>query len=284
MNTILGKNVIKKEKINSGLAGDVYSIETIDNRKFIVKSYEDIKNHCIDDEWNMINKLHKAGINVPKPYEKNANSIIMEQIEGKNLGEMFFKEKIGTNELLYNFTNLLYDLHKLTENDDKDNFFVKEINQIELICAKNGINEFQKYITKIKILFQNITTVSNCIIHRDYHPWNVILKNSGKMYIIDLDCSYGDFRFDVGWTFALMERSGYIDFANTFYKQYEEVSVRKITFFEHFKYLSTLRWLVNVTSSTKQMRILQGKIYDNQINFLENMIEKGIEQIENIIF
>ena len=56
-----------------------------------------------------------------------------------------------------------------------------------------------------------------CFIHRDHHPWNVLADSDGKLYVVDLPLSQGDFRFDVGWTYMLMFRSGFRSLQKRFY-------------------------------------------------------------------
>jgi len=284
MNILFGKLIIRRETLNSGLAGEVLFVETSDNKKFVLKTYKDEGNHSIDNEWNMLNILFKKGFNVPKPFEKNNNTIAMEMINGKNLGGILSENKSITEELMYEFTNLLYQLHKINiENHSKNgvissrDFIKYEINQIKSIIGDNNI--CFKYISKLEKMSLNIISEKNCIIHRDYHPWNIIINEAGKMFVVDLECGYGDYRFDVAWTYTLMERSGFSDFSKTFYNQYENICGKKILDFNVFKYLTILRWLINVMNSVEYMKKLSNE-NDEKIEYLEKLIKNGIDQIE----
>jgi len=283
MNILFGKPIIRKETLNSGLAGEVLSVETSDNMKFVLKTYKDEVNHSIDNEWNMMNILYEKGFNVPKPFEKSNNTIVMEMINGKNLGTIFLENKTISEELMHDFTNLLYQLHKINiENCSKNGninsikFIKNEINQIKNIIGDNNI--CFKYISKLEKMSLNINNEKDCIIHRDYHPWNIILNETGKMFVVDLECGYGDYRFDVAWTYTLMERSGFLDFSKTFYNQYENICGKKILDFDVFKYLTILRWLINVMNSVEYMRKSLNK-NDEKIEYLEKLIKNGIDQI-----
>jgi serine/threonine-protein kinase RIO1 len=150
MKKILGKPILKKKTINSGLAGDVFIAETDDNSKYVVKSYNN-STHSIENEWKYLNLLFTEGLDVPKPYEKNDNSIVMELIHGKNLGTVFFEYKNMTEELIFDFTKLLYKLHKITiekhvipEIDSSKSFIKNEITQIKNLATGN--NTYDKYI------------------------------------------------------------------------------------------------------------------------------------------
>jgi aminoglycoside phosphotransferase (APT) family kinase protein len=127
-----------------------------------------------------------------------------------------------------------------------------------------------------------ITESPHCIIHRDYHPWNIILSEAGNMFVVDLECGLGDFRFDVAWTYTLMERSGYSDFSKVFFKQYEEICGEKIMDFDFFKYLAIIRWLINVSNSLNCIKETSEDKCSPKICFLEEMVKQGMIQIGNI--
>ncbi|MFT4166954.1 MAG: phosphotransferase [Microlunatus sp.] len=46
------------------------------------------------------------------------------------------------------------------------------------------------------------------ILHRDYHPWNVLIDEEERPWVIDWDWQVGDARFDLAWACMLSYRSG----------------------------------------------------------------------------
>ena len=84
------------------------------------------------------------------------------------------------------------------------------------------------------------------ILHRDYHPWNVLVDAEEHLWVIDWDWQVGDPRFDLAWTCTLMERSGFHSFSNDVQDEYERQSGRATEGLDYFKVLTTLRWLLNV--------------------------------------
>jgi aminoglycoside phosphotransferase family enzyme len=105
-----------------------------------------------------------------------------------------------------------------------------------------------------------MSTVSSTVlsrIHGDYHPWNTLHKNQ-KIYVIDWIFRYGDYRYDVMWTYALLYRSGFEDFAQRFLNRYKKrLDIDNQDF---FLTLANLRWFVNVKLSLKQQQ--QEDLYD----------------------
>jgi len=84
------------------------------------------------------------------------------------------------------------------------------------------------------------------ILHRDYHPWNVLVDDEEHLWVIDWDWQVGDARFDLAWTCTLMERSGFGSFSSDVQDEYERQSGRATEGLDYFKVLTTLRWLLNV--------------------------------------
>ena len=84
------------------------------------------------------------------------------------------------------------------------------------------------------------------ILHRDYHPWNVLVDADEQLWVIDWDWQIGDPRFDLAWTCMLMERSGFHSFSSDVEDEYERLGGRGAEGLGYFKVLTTVRWLLNV--------------------------------------
>ncbi|AUD62786.1 hypothetical protein BK010_03995 [Tenericutes bacterium MO-XQ] len=76
--------------------------------------------------------------------------------------------------------------------------------------------------------------------------------------MIDWIYRYGDFRYDVMWTYALLYRSGFEDFAKIFLKRYQEK--HPFIDLEFFLTLANLRWFANVKLSLVSKK--QDDLYD----------------------
>lgn len=96
---------------------------------------------------------------------------------------------------------------------------------------------------------QRVPCSEPVILHRDYHPWNVLIESDTQWTVIDWDWTIGDRRFDVAWTLTLMQRSGFDDFCRDVGRAYAAKSGNVLDEMDYFEVLTSLRWLLNVTHS-----------------------------------
>lgn len=89
------------------------------------------------------------------------------------------------------------------------------------------------------------------ILHRDYHPWNVVVDEAERLWVVDWDWSIGDARFDLAWTCTLMRRSGLHTFSSAVRDEYVHQSNRPLDHLAYFEVLTTVRWLLNVLPSAQ---------------------------------
>lgn len=284
--------------LQSGWAGEIISLKLKDNpQKYVVKTYNSSKNGLqnIKQEWLGLNLLYKSNYPVPKPILNDFTSekpyIVMEEIKGENLWTCYQNLSNEDKErLLDKFVKVFFELHsldisivdnKLIE-DSTLSFIEKESTEIKKLVKENKLECFTQVIDWLQIEKVNVTANKLSIIHRDYHPWNVIVDENEKLYVIDLLWGIGDYRFDLAWTCTLMERSGFEDFSTSVFKKYKELKNEDIDNFEYFKVFSTLRWLVNVMISLKTGDNLNETRNKEFENFISPLIQKGLKLIQEI--
>lgn len=284
--------------LKSGWAGEIISLKFKDNaQKYVVKTYNSSKNGLenIKQEWKGLNLLYIANYPVPRPIMSNFVNekpyIVMEEIEGENLWDCYQTlSKENKDQLLERFVKVFFELHVLDVSIvDKEfvkyttkSFIEKEINDIKKLVEENKLECFTQIIDWLQKEKVNIIDEKLSIIHRDYHPWNVIVDKNEKIYVIDLMWGIGDYRFDLAWTYTLMERSGVEDFSQNVLKKYRELRNENINNFEYFKVFSTLRWLINVIISVKTGENLNETRSKEFENFIYPLIQKGIRSIHEI--
>lgn len=284
--------------LKSGWAGEIISLKFKDNtQKYVVKTYSSSKSGLenIKQEWKGLSLLYNANYPVPRPimsdFLNEKPYIVMEEIQGENLWTCYKTlSKEDRDELLERFVKVFLELHMLDVSIvDKElvkastaSFIENEINEIEKLVEENKLECFTQIIDWLQKEKVTIIGEKLSIIHRDYHPWNVIVDNNEKLYVIDLLWGIGDYRFDLAWTYTLMERSGFEDFSQNMFKKYKELRNENINDFEYFKVFSTLRWLINVTISLKTGENLNETRNKEFENFIYPLIQKGIRSIEEI--
>ncbi|MDZ5001312.1 phosphotransferase, partial [Clostridium perfringens] len=137
--------------------------------------------------------------------------IVMEEIEGENLWDCYQTiSKEDKDQLLERFVKVFFELHELDVSivdkelvkDSTISFIEKEINEIKKLVEENKLEYFTQIIDWLQKEKTNIIGEKLSIIHRDYHPWNVIVDNNEKIYVIDLLWGIGDYRFDLAWMYT----------------------------------------------------------------------------------
>ncbi|WP_252235374.1 aminoglycoside phosphotransferase family protein [Clostridium sp. CH2] len=284
--------------LKSGWAGEIISLEFKDNtQKYVIKTYNSSKNGLenIKQEWTGLNLLYNANYPVPRPiisdFVNEKPYIVMEKIEGENLWACYQTlSKEDRQQLLEKFVKVFLKLHELDvsiidkelRKDSTSSFIEKEINEIKKLVEENKLEYFTQIIDWLQKEKANIIGEKLSIIHRDYHPWNVIVDNNKAIYVIDLLWGIGDYRFDLAWMYTLMERSGFEDFSQNALKKYKELKNQNINNFEYFKVFSTLRWLINVMISLKTGENLNETRNKEFENFVSPLIQNGIMSIKKI--
>ncbi|AOR25127.1 aminoglycoside phosphotransferase family protein [Clostridium taeniosporum] len=284
--------------LKSGWAGEIISLKFKDNtQKYVIKTYNSSRNALenIKQEWKGLNLLYNVNYPVPKPIMNNFLNekpyIVMEKIEGKDLWTYYQAlSKEGKEQLLKKFVKVFFKLHQLDVSivdkelvkDSTSSFIEKEINEIKKLVEENNLEYFTQIIDWLDTEKVNIIGEKLSIIHRDYHPWNVIVDNNEEIYVIDLLWGVGDYRFDLAWMYTLMERSDFEDFSQNALKKYKELRNENINNFEYFKVFSTLRWLINVMISLKTGENLNETRNKEFEDFVSPLIQKGIKSIQKI--
>ena len=157
-------------------------------------------------------------------------------------------------KLMQKYAKLLCELHSVDVSaitkSYKGKFIENELMEIRDIIEKNKLNDYMKILEKLESESANIKEVPLSFIHRDYHPWNVVVDKDCELYVIDIFNTQGDYRFDVGWAYVHMKRTSsnpeFVSFAESFLSEYIVLNPDAIDNFEFFKQLANLRWLANV--------------------------------------
>lgn len=157
--------------------------------------------------------------------------------------------------MITDFTDVLIDIHQEKNTQKTREFIQEEIKEIEQINQILNDQNVMLVLDELKKKMNLVSSKTLSRIHGDYHPWNTLHKDH-KIYVIYY--RYGDFRYDVMWTYALLYRSGFENFAKRFLSRYKErFSIDNEDF---FLTLANLRWFVNVKLSLKQHH--QKDLYD----------------------
>ncbi|MCX8128904.1 MAG: aminoglycoside phosphotransferase family protein [Clostridia bacterium] len=298
--------VFDLKQLSSGWAGDVYSFsvaldtqtETA-NESYIIKTYSESDSgvKSIIKEYKALDFLYSSGYPVPKPIIHNTDTvffgkpfIIMEQIKGMLLFESYTNSPLDKKaSVLRTFAHLLFHLHSIDAKGIEPGFSSRgqalldtEIGEIKALIDLYQIDSLRRIYEWIINNKKTVSGIKPSILHRDYHPWNVIEDTAGHHFVIDWIWSIGDFRFDLAWTVTLMERAGFESFAKGFLEEYELMCGSRIDNLEYFKVMAALRWLLNVTVSVKTGDNLRGGDSKAFKEFLEPLVNKALTMFQAI--
>ena len=208
--------MILREPIASGNTADIYLHENQ-----IIKIFKD---HLPDTESNYEAQKQRvafeSGLRVPKILDvKKVNgkqSIIMEYVEGKTLGELVTENMDQVGSFLEMSVNIQMEIHAvLTESLEP--MRIKLQRQIE---AVEGMDVQVKTFLLKKLASMGM---EKRLCHGDFHLYNLI-KSVDGIFIIDwVDASSGDPRADVCRTYILYSQVS-LDIAELYLQLYCEKS------------------------------------------------------------
>jgi len=206
-------------------------------------------------ECSTMKKLHKADYPVPevkflesdltvlgKPF------VVMEKVDGRLMGDLFVESpRTKKRELLDLFCGMFVRLHRLdwpalAENgspagvQDPRLRVLDKISEVQEAFRSFDKTEFDPVFDWLRKETPGVRFGDPCLIHWDYHPWNIIMKKDGSGCVIDWTQSEVlDFRFDLGWTLVLVSTHAHPLLARAVFKGYERIAgtrVESIRFFE----------------------------------------------------
>jgi aminoglycoside phosphotransferase (APT) family kinase protein len=273
---IAGSNPMIEDltQLNSGWASDVYSFTLryeedgqMVNQNLILKAYANTpegKDRALKERHALFN-LRADRYPVPGVAAVEIDDIyigrpfvIMEQVNGKLLWDAFQEaDEAGRHDLIRLFVGLLVDLHALgskvlTPNVKVGGEFTlinREIYTLRSLVTHHQRDELMPVVDWLYERRKAAPCAEPVVTHRDYHPWNVLLTDQGRPFVIDWGWQISDPRFDVAWTLTLMERSGFQTFRDEVLAEYERVTGGKVEELAYFEVLAHLRWLLEVTNS-----------------------------------
>jgi len=255
-------------------------------------------------EFNVMHNLEKTGYPVAEVYICNPENeplgtpfIIMEKIPGNSLMDQFIVDPMNQAESLKLFSKLYVDLHKLAPRKiipvkRKYKTTKGRLNHLFHSYEKNIRLENFPELTPILLWVQKeskiIENVPLCLLHRDFHPGNILFRTNGSPAVIDwTSADIGDFREDLAWTKMLASTFYSESLGDLFLKGYNSEYGKNINNIEYFEVLQILRRLTDFSFSISKggrivgMRDDVSKIMLNQKKHYQNVLSR-LEKLTNL--
>ena len=265
-------------------------------------------------EFDVMQRLDSVGYPVPKVYSYEAGVetlgspfLIMENITGGTLWDVFFsapRERYG--EVLALISRLMANLHKVPVNKvipgeygvKTNRRILGRVGEEEKELSGYGLGAvFEPLIVWLRHNAERLVESPLCLIHQDFHPRNILLREDGLPVVIDwAGCTIGDFREDLCWTGLLA--GTFIDEAlrQEVYDSYAKYSTRELLNLTYFEVFAGLRRLADVAvtlragASARGMRpealteMENNRLhYSNVISRVKNVTGLDLVELERLI-
>jgi aminoglycoside phosphotransferase (APT) family kinase protein len=292
-------------KISDGWENEVYSFaieygeaETRTHEDLILRIYPgDYAPQKAAREFNGMKKLYELGFPVPEvlilelgdsPFGKPF--VVMEKIKGRLMGDIIDEsrdEKIW--ELITLFCKMFVDLHALDwkpfapdpsiyEAGDPYTFVRRWLSEVQGYIDRFHRNEFALVLHWLEERSLSVPCERLSVIHLDYHPHNILLREDGKAFVIDwTNIDVADFRLDLAWTILLTSTYGHPEAREIILGEYQRIAGHRIKQIKYFEVAASLRRLFSISVSLSDGSDKLGMRPE-----AVTMMKKSIGHIENV--
>jgi len=265
-------------KITSGWENEVYSYDLIYNQngqqnrgELILRIYPgDHAEGKSSREFNAMKELHNLGFPVPQVYILEHDKsifgkpfVIMEKINGQILWKVIDNSSENRKmELANKFCRIFVNLHSLDWRmfnftslpyDDKDPYGFINYTLSKAKGYADGFPEIRVLLPILDWLMDRRMDVpcdKLSVIHWDYHPANLILKDDDTAIVIDwTNVDIGDFRSDLAWTILLISSYGNPEGRDIVLNEYEKIAGFKIEQIEYYEVFALVRRMFSILVS-----------------------------------
>ncbi|MBQ7925332.1 MAG: phosphotransferase [Lachnospiraceae bacterium] len=162
--------------------------------------YEGYPREYVELEFQNAKEMHNRKIRIPEPFQivtiENRNGIIYEKIDGETLLNLMNANAENIEEYLDMFVNLHFDV---ISHHSKNVLSYKEY-LTAMVKSRTGNDQI--ILDKINVLPDD-----DCILHGDFHPNNILIKEDGTPIVIDfMNVCYGPALYDVARTYFLINQ------------------------------------------------------------------------------
>lgn len=241
-------------------------------------------------EWRALSQLRRIDYPVPRAVlvEPDARHlgrpfIVMDHVPGRSLWEAFESaDSAGRSRLTRAFAERLVALHALDPQllepaapVTPDEYLERELRRLRRDSSNAPHPALAEIVEWLERRKRAVPCERPAILHRDYHPWNVVVDAADRVWVIDWDWQIGDARFDLAWTRTLMQRSGFGDFGDAVRDEYARQSDRAVDDLAYFEVLTTLRWLLNVLPAVETDAVLDAASREDFRAFLVEPVARA---------
>ncbi len=220
-------------------------------------------------EYQVMEQLHAVGFPVPRVLLLELDKtffgkpfVIMEKIDGRSMGAVSDESPAEKKlELLTQFCRVLVDLHALDWRPFLPDFTGDETINVSQI-VRQGLSQGQEYVHALENhafdpvfdwlqgQIDDVQFGRPSVIHMDYHPYNILLRDDGAAFVIDwTSAEVSDYRLDLAWTLLLSSTYGHPEMRDAVLSEYERFAGHQVEQIEFFEVAACLRRLASIQIS-----------------------------------
>lgn len=228
-------------------------------------------------EFKVMAKLHDLGFPVPRVYYLGTDQsifgkpfVMMEKISGQSMGKIIEASSENTRkDMIELFCKIFVDLHGLdvepfisdpsiaTDPSAYDtrnpyDYITNLLSSFRRVMARFqteglALALFNRLICWLEERRQSVPCQRLSLVHFDYHPFNILIKDDGTPFVIDwTNAAITDYRVDLAWTLLLVSTYGNSEMRDYILETYERIAGSKVRTIEYFEVIAATRRLGSI--------------------------------------
>lgn len=227
--------------------------------------------HRAEFEFNLLNSLHSIGYPVPNALFVDVNPelfkrpfIIMQRIIGSILMDRMFSDSgLIDSKMADLFCTLFVRLHRLDWrkmeivpekylHSDSQSLFRAHLDGQREHISKHAVGFLSPIIDWLFANLHEIEFHPISLLHRDFHPMNILLNQNGDPFVIDWTAAtLGDPRIDMAWTLLLSRLHIGHGLHEVVLDRYQRIAGTNLDDMDYFTIDACLRRLSDILISLK---------------------------------
>ena len=270
--------ILDCERISDGWETEVYAFAVERGVKTVERTREDLilriypgdgAAQTATHEFNVMKQVLAAGFPVPRVLLLELDAeyvggpfIVMERINGRSMGATADEGSVEQRqELLTQFIRLMVDLHRLDWRPFVDDASIAaggdaalivrdELSQWQAMAHSLPMHAFDPAFDWLQARIGTIRFGQPSLIHMDYHPFNLLLREDGQAVVIDwTSAQVSDYRLDLAWTLLLKASFGHPEEREFLLGEYERSAGHAVEQIEFFEVAASVRRLGSILIS-----------------------------------
>ncbi len=220
-------------------------------------------------EFQAMQRLYRAGYPVPRVLllERECSPfgrpfVIMEKVEGRRMWPLLFRSSGEPQQrLLTQFCELFLRLHTLAwrlfapdmSDEQAEELIARELARGREYLARFAKTDFVPALAWLEQHRQSLTCARPAVVHWDFHPDNILLREDGSAVVIDwTQCEVSDARFDLAWTVTLISSYEGEAWRERILNEYARLAGDMLPEFAFFEVYACLKRLLSVAISLSE--------------------------------